>query len=54
MRFSIDGRRTRLEFEHRGWEQLGDLGMEKRKQYDAGWDEVLGKYMEAARGSDRD
>lgn len=49
MRFFAEGGRTRVEFEHRGWERLGDLGMEKRKAYEGGWDTVLGKYTEAAR-----
>ena len=38
----VDG--TRVELEHRGWERAP----EKRGSYDAGWELVLGRYVEAA------
>lgn len=44
VRFLASGEGTRLELEHRGWERAPD----KRSGYDAGWDEVLGRYGEAA------
>lgn len=38
---AVDGG-TRLDLEHRGWEEFGEaLGAELRSQYDPGWDYVL-------------
>jgi len=37
---------TRVELEHRGWERLAEGGMEKRANYDTGWDFVLGRYVD--------
>ena len=42
VRFAADGDATRVELEHRGWEQPED-----RTSYDEGWDFVLGKLVEA-------
>lgn len=49
MRFVPEGSRTRIDFEHRGWERLGERGAEARREYDGGWDEVFALYTEAAR-----
>jgi uncharacterized protein YndB with AHSA1/START domain len=46
--FTSSGDRTRLRLEHRGWERLGDEGLESRNDYDSGWDVVLGRYAGAA------
>lgn len=35
---------TRVELEHRGWEKLAEGAVEKRDDYDTGWDHVLGVY----------
>jgi uncharacterized protein YndB with AHSA1/START domain len=49
MRFVPEGRRTRVELEHRGWERLGDEAAEIIASYDTGWDLVLReRYAEAA------
>jgi len=45
VRFLSDGKRTRVELEHRGWEALGDDGAAKRDDYDTGWDFVLGRFV---------
>ena len=45
IRFEPDGEQTRTELEHRGWE-LADGATEKRDNYDAGWEFVLGKYAD--------
>jgi uncharacterized protein YndB with AHSA1/START domain len=42
VRFAADGDATRVELEHRGWEQPED-----RTSYDEGWDVVLGKLVDA-------
>jgi uncharacterized protein YndB with AHSA1/START domain len=47
VRFSQDGDATRVELEHRGWEQYPSGGTEERGSYDTGWDQVLGLYREA-------
>jgi uncharacterized protein YndB with AHSA1/START domain len=46
IRFLPDGAGTRVEVEHRGWEQLTESAAEKRDDYDRGWDYVLGKYVD--------
>lgn len=46
VRFRPEEGRTRVELEHRGWEQLAAAAEEKRDSYDGGWDIVLGKYVE--------
>jgi uncharacterized protein YndB with AHSA1/START domain len=45
VRFAPDGDRTRVELEHRGWDQAGDA--QGRAMYDGGWDTVLGGYTDA-------
>jgi uncharacterized protein YndB with AHSA1/START domain len=52
VRFSPEGDGTRVELEHRGWEQFGDQAGEARSAYEGGWDLVLGRYLERARASD--
>ena len=47
MQFVPDGGATRVELEHRGWEDVEVDGSEKRSNYDAGWDVVLGSYVGA-------
>ena len=49
VRFSAEGEGTRVDLDHRGWEALGEDGVEKRGDYDTGWDFVLGKYVDRAR-----
>ena len=44
VRFTPEGDATRVELEHRGWENCGP---EDRSSYDAGWDVVLGKLVDA-------
>ena len=46
--FSPEGEGTRVDVEHRGWENLGDLAEEGRAGYDGGWDLVLGRYAATA------
>jgi uncharacterized protein YndB with AHSA1/START domain len=46
VRFLREGSGTRVELEHRGWDQLGDSGIEMRGNYDSGWEFVLGKYVD--------
>lgn len=41
VRFVPDGSGTRVELEHRAWERLGEAGVERRKSYDTGWQDVL-------------
>ena len=48
VRFRADGHGTRVELEHRGWEQYPSGGDDARGSYDAGWDTVLGRFREAA------
>jgi uncharacterized protein YndB with AHSA1/START domain len=46
-----EGGTTLVTLEHRGWEALGpQLGPEGRRDYEDGWDPVLLRYAEAARG----
>jgi uncharacterized protein YndB with AHSA1/START domain len=44
VRFSQDGDGTRVELEHRGWEQYPGGGGEERGSYDTGWSHVLERY----------
>lgn len=46
VRFLPDGGATRVELEHRGWENVALDGPAKRGSYDIGWDAVLGKYVD--------
>lgn len=43
IRFIPDGNGTRVELEHSGWEQTEKV-REFRKNYDGGWDVMLGHY----------
>ena len=36
-----------VELEHRGWERLGDEAAKSRKNYDGGWEHVLGRFVAA-------
>jgi uncharacterized protein YndB with AHSA1/START domain len=45
VRFSPDGGGTRVDLEHRGWDQVGDP--EGRARYDAGWNNVLDGYVDS-------
>jgi uncharacterized protein YndB with AHSA1/START domain len=47
VRFEPDGDGTRVDFEHRGWERLGDAAPEQQRGYDEGWDYVLARYVDA-------
>jgi len=44
VRFAAEGTGTRIELEHRGWEQDAKT-REARKGYDGGWDTMLGHYQ---------
>lgn len=46
VRFLPEGEGTRVELEHRGWENVVESGAEKRGNYDTGWGFVLGKYVD--------
>ena len=46
VRFQPAGQGTRVELEHRGWENVENDGAEKRASYDTGWDVVLGSYVD--------
>jgi uncharacterized protein YndB with AHSA1/START domain len=46
VRFSPDGGGTRVDLEHRGWELVADAASEKRDSYDAGWEVVLGTFVD--------
>jgi uncharacterized protein YndB with AHSA1/START domain len=46
VRFSAEGDGTRIELEHSGWEQ-DEKTRDGRKNYDEGWDFVLGEYQKA-------
>ena len=49
VRFVPAGEGTRVELEHRGWERLTEsVAATSRRNYDVGWQEVLGKYEAAA------
>jgi uncharacterized protein YndB with AHSA1/START domain len=53
VRFVPDGTGTRVELEHRGWEQDAKI-RDYRQNYDSGWDVVLGHYqIRAAAAADR-
>jgi Activator of Hsp90 ATPase homolog 1-like protein len=43
VRFSTEGERTRVDLEHRGWDEIVDA--EGRARYDGGWDKVLGGFV---------
>ncbi len=45
VRFKPEGGGTRVDLEHRGWDEIGDT--QGRAGYDARWDFVLGHYVES-------
>jgi uncharacterized protein YndB with AHSA1/START domain len=47
VRFSPDGDGTRVELEHRGWEQYPTGGVDERGSYDTGWEHVLERFRKA-------
>jgi uncharacterized protein YndB with AHSA1/START domain len=53
VRFTREGDATRVDFEHRGWERLGEQAGEVRAGYHTGWKYVLGRYAERAGGEPR-
>ena len=46
VRFLPDGESTRVELEHRGWENVELAGPAKRSSYESGWDAVLAPYVD--------
>jgi uncharacterized protein YndB with AHSA1/START domain len=44
VRFLPEGDRTRVELEHRGWEEVTEEPAARRNNYDTGWGTVLGAY----------
>jgi uncharacterized protein YndB with AHSA1/START domain len=44
VRFTPQDGGTRVDLEHRGWENVAEEPAEKRDSYDTGWDHVLGVY----------
>jgi uncharacterized protein YndB with AHSA1/START domain len=46
VRFVAEDHGTRVELEHRGWENAVSGAIERRDSYDAGWSYVLGKYAD--------
>jgi len=49
VRFVPENGQTRVELEHRGWENVELDAQTKRGDYEAGWGYVLGKYVDRAR-----
>jgi uncharacterized protein YndB with AHSA1/START domain len=47
--FMPDGEGTRVELEHRNWEQAGAGAAQMRDNYESGWDIVLAPFVEKAR-----
>lgn len=47
IRFTPEGSGTRVELEHSGWEEADNI-REARKNYDHGWELVLGHYQSHA------
>lgn len=45
VRFTPEGSGTRIDLEHRGWDQIGDA--KGRAGYEPGWDFVLGHYVDS-------
>ena len=46
--FAEEDGKTRVDLEHRGWDQLGDKATEARDGYNQGWQTVLADYAESA------
>ena len=47
IRFTAEGAGTRVELEHSGWDQSQNIS-ETKKEYEGGWDFVLGQYQSRA------
>ena len=50
IRFSPEGKGTRVDLEHSGWEQDAKVA-EYRSNYNSGWQTILGHYEAAARAA---
>ncbi len=48
--FLPEGDGTRVELEHRGWEAIPEDAGRKRSNYEAGWDHILGIYVDRITG----
>jgi uncharacterized protein YndB with AHSA1/START domain len=46
--------RTRVEIDHRGWEMLGEVGLQRRENNQRGWDGVLPHFISAAERGEMD
>jgi uncharacterized protein YndB with AHSA1/START domain len=46
--FTPEGGSTRVDLEHRGWEQLGPTAEEQRRSFANGWPTVFSRYTNAA------
>jgi uncharacterized protein YndB with AHSA1/START domain len=46
--FTPEGAGTRVDLEHRNWEEAGAAGARMRDNYQSGWDEVLAPFVEQA------
>ena len=44
MQFAPSDEGTSVEFEHRGWERIGERGAEERQNHDEAWETVLALY----------
>jgi uncharacterized protein YndB with AHSA1/START domain len=47
VRFAPEGDGTRVHLEHRGWERIGEIGSDARRDYEFGWPIVLAKFENA-------
>jgi len=50
VRFTAEGKGTRVDLEHRGWEIFGTDGQQTRDSYNGGWPKVLGYYERKLNG----
>jgi uncharacterized protein YndB with AHSA1/START domain len=48
VRFTATAEGTQVELEHRGWERLGDLALQRREGYQTGWTGLLDLFRTAA------
>ena len=48
VRFTREGELTRVDLEHRDWENLGDRAADTRAGYDTGWNRVFGERFGSA------
>jgi uncharacterized protein YndB with AHSA1/START domain len=49
IQFTPQGEGTRVDLEHRGWDQLGAQASPRRAQYESGWDDAFTAYAAASR-----